>query len=110
MSLTERYAAAFLRSRRLHERARGFFPDGVTHDLRRLEPFPVYIDRARGARKWDVGGLVVGRGAVAAAGRAEDQADGEERAAQQGNAGPGGHGGGLHSGRQRIESLPRRGA
>ena len=56
MSLTERYAAAFLRSRRLHERARGFFPDGVTHDLRHLEPFPVYLDRAQGARKWDVDG------------------------------------------------------
>ena len=56
MSLTERYAAAFPRSRRLHEQARGLFPDGVTHDLRHLEPFPVYLDRAQGARKWDVDG------------------------------------------------------
>jgi glutamate-1-semialdehyde 2,1-aminomutase len=56
MSLTERYGAAFPRSRRLHEQARGVFPDGVTHDLRRLEPFPVYLDRAHGAHKWDVDG------------------------------------------------------
>jgi glutamate-1-semialdehyde 2,1-aminomutase len=56
MSLTERYAAAFPRLRRLHEQARGVFPDGVTHDLGHLEPFPVYIDRARGARTWDVDG------------------------------------------------------
>jgi glutamate-1-semialdehyde 2,1-aminomutase len=45
MSLTERYAAAFPRSRRLHEQARGLFPDGVTHDLRRLEPFSVAHQR-----------------------------------------------------------------
>ena len=32
------------------------FPSGVTHDLRYLEPFPVYIDRAEGRHKWDVDG------------------------------------------------------
>src|SRR5437870_3097122 len=55
-TLAERYAAAFPRSRRLHERAREVFPDGVTHDLRRLTPFPVYVERAAGARKWDADG------------------------------------------------------
>jgi glutamate-1-semialdehyde 2,1-aminomutase len=55
-SLTERYAAAFPRSRQLHEQARGIFPNGVTHDLRYLEPFPVYIDRAAGGHKWTVEG------------------------------------------------------
>src|SRR5579872_6713987 len=55
-TLTARYEAAFPNSRRLYEEARGLFPDGVTHDLRRLEPFPVYVDRAEGARKWDVDG------------------------------------------------------
>jgi glutamate-1-semialdehyde 2,1-aminomutase len=55
-SLAERYAAAFPRSRKLHEQARGVFPNGVTHDLRHLEPFPVYIDRALGSRKWSVEG------------------------------------------------------
>src|SRR5579872_5525039 len=55
-TLTARYEAAFPNSRRLYEEARGLFPDGVTHDLRRLEPFPVYVDRAEGARKWTVDG------------------------------------------------------
>src|SRR5947209_15697861 len=54
--LVERYAAEFPLSRQLHDRARGIFPNGVTHDLRHLEPFPVYIDHARGAYKWDVDG------------------------------------------------------
>jgi len=55
-SLTERFAEEFPASRKLHEQARGVFPDGVTHDLRHLEPFPLYIDRAAGAYKWDVDG------------------------------------------------------
>src|SRR5689334_13649416 len=55
-SLTERYAAAFARSRKLHEQGRNIFPNGVTHDMRHLEPFPVYIDRALGGRKWTVEG------------------------------------------------------
>src|SRR3954466_1874017 len=55
-SLAERYAAEFPLSRQVHEQARSLFPNGVTHDLRHLEPFPVYIDRARGSRKWDVDG------------------------------------------------------
>ncbi len=55
-SLAERFAAEFPTSRKLHEQAKGVFPDGVTHDLRHLEPFPVYVDRAAGAHKWDVDG------------------------------------------------------
>jgi glutamate-1-semialdehyde 2,1-aminomutase len=55
-SLTERFLAEFPRSRQLHEQARSVFPNGVTHDLRHLEPFPIYVDRAEGSRKWDVDG------------------------------------------------------
>jgi glutamate-1-semialdehyde 2,1-aminomutase len=55
-TLTARYEAAFPTSRRLYEQARSVFPNGVTHDLRFLEPFPIYIDRALGAHKWDVDG------------------------------------------------------
>jgi glutamate-1-semialdehyde 2,1-aminomutase len=55
-TLADRYAAAFPRSQQLHEQARAVFPNGVTHDLRYLEPFPVYVDRAEGARKWTVEG------------------------------------------------------
>jgi glutamate-1-semialdehyde 2,1-aminomutase len=34
--------------------ASDIFPDGVTHDARHFTPFPLYMDRAQGARKWDV--------------------------------------------------------
>jgi glutamate-1-semialdehyde 2,1-aminomutase len=54
--LHERFAAAFPRSRELHQRALRLFPDGVTHDLRRLEPFPIAVERAAGSRKWTVDG------------------------------------------------------
>jgi glutamate-1-semialdehyde 2,1-aminomutase len=43
-------------SRMLAERARSVFPSGVTHDIRAFSPWPVYVARARGARKWDVDG------------------------------------------------------
>jgi glutamate-1-semialdehyde 2,1-aminomutase len=55
-SLAERYGAEFPNSRKLFEQARELFPQGVTHDLRHLEPFPVYVERAEGAHKWDVDG------------------------------------------------------
>ena len=48
-TLQSRYEAEFVESRRLFERARAVFPDGVTHDSRRLEPFPPAfcgVDRA----------------------------------------------------------------
>lgn len=54
--ITEEFAAKFAGSARLFERARGLFPNGVTHDSRYLEPFPIYIDRAAGSRKTDVDG------------------------------------------------------
>src|SRR5262245_16815670 len=55
-TLTERYETEFANSRKLPDKAKGLFPNGVTHDLRHLEPFPVYVDRAEGAYKWDVDG------------------------------------------------------
>lgn len=55
-SLTERFQKEFSHSRKLFEQAKSLFPNGVTHDLRYLEPFPIYIDRAYGAHKWDVDG------------------------------------------------------
>jgi glutamate-1-semialdehyde 2,1-aminomutase len=54
MSLTAKYEAAFPKSRALFEHARTLFPNGVTHDLRYLEPFPIYVARAQGSHKWDV--------------------------------------------------------
>src|SRR6267378_563802 len=52
----ELFEETFANSRKLYEQARTIFPQGVTHDLRYLEPFPIYIDRALGAHKWDVDG------------------------------------------------------
>ena len=50
------FCERFPTSRRLYERAVKLFPNGVTHDGRYLEPFPIYVDRALGSRKWDVDG------------------------------------------------------
>lgn len=43
-------------SQKLYERAIRLFPNGVTHDSRFLEPFPIYVERAAGSQKWDVDG------------------------------------------------------
>ena len=50
------YRKTFDRSAELYERALERFPNGVTHDGRFMRPFPVYIDRAQGSRKWTVEG------------------------------------------------------
>ena len=54
--LADAYTDALPASRALYERAQGLFPDAVTHDNRRMQPFPLYIERAEGALKWDVDG------------------------------------------------------
>ncbi len=56
MSILDRYVSEFPGSRRRYEQARHVFPAGVTHDLRYMEPFPIYVDRQKCARKWDVDG------------------------------------------------------
>ena len=55
-ALGDQYTDALPTSRALSERARRVFPDAVTHDNRRMQPFPLYVDRADGAYKWDVDG------------------------------------------------------
>ncbi|PSL18289.1 aspartate aminotransferase family protein [Shimia abyssi] len=40
----------------LSEQARAALPGGVSHELRYRAPHPVFIDRAKGAEKWDVDG------------------------------------------------------
>jgi glutamate-1-semialdehyde 2,1-aminomutase len=55
-TLAEAYASALPTSQSLFSRAQQIFPDGVTHDNRRMQPFPVFIDRADGAYKWDADG------------------------------------------------------
>lgn len=69
MSIAERFALMHPGSETLHRRALPVFPDGVTHRMRRQSPFPLYVMRAAGSRKWDVDGheiidYVMGHGAL----------------------------------------------
>ena len=56
MTIQDVYQARHPKSAALAERARRSIPGGVTHDIRHLAPFAVYIERASGTRKWDVDG------------------------------------------------------
>ena len=38
------------------QRTRELFPSGVTHHGRHLRPYPLFVSRAKGSRKWDVDG------------------------------------------------------
>ena len=69
MSIESRYVELHPTSLKLHARAAGVFPDGVTHDIRRASPFPLYVASASGSRKRDVDGneiidYVMGHGAL----------------------------------------------
>jgi glutamate-1-semialdehyde 2,1-aminomutase len=55
-SILETFEAMHARSRTFAERARQVFPSGITHDIRIFSPWPIYVERAAGARKWDVDG------------------------------------------------------
>ena len=50
------YRAATPGSAAASAEAARLFPSGITHDSRYLEPYGLYIDRAKGPRKWDVDG------------------------------------------------------
>ena len=56
MTIHETFRAKHPKSAALAERARSAIPGGITHDIRHLKPFGVYVDRAAGTRKWDVDG------------------------------------------------------
>lgn len=56
ITIVDRFRQLHPRSEELHAQARALFPDGVTHDVRRSVPFPLYVERAEGSRKWDVDG------------------------------------------------------
>ncbi len=56
VGIERRYRARFKKSRELYEQALAIFPAGVTHDLRYMKPFPVYVAEASGSKKWSVEG------------------------------------------------------
>lgn len=69
MSIEQTYVEQNPASARLYQRAGKVLPSGVTHDSRFVRPFPVYAERAAGARKWDADGhelidYVMGHGAL----------------------------------------------
>jgi glutamate-1-semialdehyde 2,1-aminomutase len=55
-TVEQEYAAANPKSKALYERASKLMPSGAAHDGRVFSPFPFYVERADGARKWDVDG------------------------------------------------------
>ena len=68
-TILERYQQLHPKSASLHAEALRFFPNGVTHDIRHVAPFPTYVERAAGSHKWDVDGhevidFVMGHGAL----------------------------------------------
>jgi glutamate-1-semialdehyde 2,1-aminomutase len=56
LTLEEEYRRKFPRSHQLHQQALGVFRDGITHSGRYFQPFPIYVERSLGSRKWDVDG------------------------------------------------------
>jgi glutamate-1-semialdehyde 2,1-aminomutase len=55
-TIDEAFRRRFARSAELYERSRHAIAGGITHDSRNFVPFPIYVERADGARKWDVDG------------------------------------------------------
>ena len=54
--IEQRFYDLHPKSAALHDSARSLFPNGVTHDARRQDPFQLYFTRAEGAAKYDVDG------------------------------------------------------
>ncbi len=56
LKVDDAFRQKFPRSAALYERSRQAIAGGITHDSRNFAPFPIYVERAQGARKWDVDG------------------------------------------------------
>ena len=55
-SIEDAFKKRFAKSAELYQRSRKAIAGGITHDSRNFTPFPIYIERAEGSRKWDVDG------------------------------------------------------
>jgi glutamate-1-semialdehyde 2,1-aminomutase len=55
-SIDDAFRKRFSKSAELYQRSKGSIAGGITHDSRNFAPFPIYIERADGVRKWDVDG------------------------------------------------------
>jgi glutamate-1-semialdehyde 2,1-aminomutase len=68
-TILDTYERSHPGSQKLYEESLRIFPSGVTHDIRYTPPFPIFVERAQGSRKWDVDGneyvdYVMGHGAL----------------------------------------------
>lgn len=68
-TILDTYRRAHPGSEELYAESRRTFPSGVTHDIRYVSPFPIFIELATGSRKWDVDSneyvdYVMGHGAL----------------------------------------------
>ncbi len=55
-AIDDAFRKRFARSAELYARSRNAIAGGITHDSRKFAPFPIYVERADGSRKWDVDG------------------------------------------------------
>ncbi len=55
-SIRQKYEKLHPKSKVLSQQAKDLFPEGVTHVSRKYGPYPVYMVRGQGPRKWDVDG------------------------------------------------------
>ncbi len=56
VSIDERYYQLHPKSAAISKQAEDIFPDGVTHDGRKAQPFRVYMSQGLGPKKWDIDG------------------------------------------------------
>ena len=55
-TIREQYERTFAQDAKLASEARDVFPDGVTHDNRHADPFPVFVSHADGTKKYGLDG------------------------------------------------------
>jgi glutamate-1-semialdehyde 2,1-aminomutase len=68
-TIEQEFTNAFKSSESQYKRAMEAIAGGITHDVRHMKPFPLYIENAKGSRKWDLDGhelidYVMGHGAL----------------------------------------------
>ena len=55
-TIEKEYIATRKTSQKMYRRAQKVIPSGIVHDSRYISPFPFYVEKAKGSRKWDVDG------------------------------------------------------
>ena len=83
------YEKLHRKSLALATQAASLFPSGVTHDARSFFPFPIYVERAAGGKKWDVDGnmyvdFIGGHGSLLLGHRHPEVMDAADKASKRG--------------------------